>query len=853
MIELEIDGKPASVVEGSMVMHAANALGLYVPHFCYHKKLSIAANCRMCLVEVEKAPKALPACATPVTPGMKVWTRSEKAIAAQKAVMEFLLINHPLDCPICDQGGECQLQDLAVGYGSSSSRYDDAKRVVFHKPMGPLISAEEMSRCIHCTRCVRFGQEVAGVMELGMAGRGQHSEIMSFVGRSVESEVSGNMIDICPVGALTSKPFRYSARTWELSRRRSVSPHDSLGSNLNIQVKLDRVMRVVPFEQESVNECWISDRDRFSYEGLNAPDRLTVPMVKDDHGVWHEVEWKAALETAANRLRDVAREPGGLGVLAAASSTLEELALAARLGRALGTDSIDHRVRQRDFSVDAARLGAPWLGMPVAAVDGLERLFVIGGLLRNDSPLLTVRVRKAAGRGAQISVLQSVAEDPLMPLHAQVVLAPSQWVTVLAEVARQIAEKRSIALPSALAALGASVGSTETAVLVARIVDSLLAELPNAQASPAAKAIWLGHGAMRHAQASALNLLASWIAQQCGATLGVVGDSANSVGAWLAGCVPLAGGLDAHAMLAQPRRGYLLINLEPELDSADPLAFEHALAHAETVVALSAYRSESLLASAHVLLPITPFTETSGTYVSCEGRAQSFNGVVKPQGDARPGWKVLRVLGSMFGAPGFDAIDRSEQVRDDVLGGPGLASTPRQDAAPLRHGLDNGLKESALTAPNAGGAPVSAGAAHLAGQPGSAVGTEPGRAPSGTLERIAELPLYAVDGIVRRSSALQATRVARAPQALVASVTLAALGLTAGEAVLVAPAVPVGHGSAGHEDHSAHSANGSAGVGARLEIAVDDHLPAGCVRVDGAHPSTVAAGAWSGAVTVTRA
>jgi NADH-quinone oxidoreductase subunit G len=694
-------------------------------------------------------------------------------------------------------------------------------------------------------------------MELGMAGRGQHSEIMSFVGRSVESEVSGNMIDICPVGALTSKPFRYSARTWELSRRRSVSPHDSLGSNLNIQVKLDRVMRVVPFEQESVNECWISDRDRFSYEGLNAADRLTVPMVKDDHGVWHEVEWKAALETAANRLRDVAREPGGFGVLAAASSTLEELALAARLGRSLGTDHIDHRVRQRDFSIDAARQGAPWLGMPVAAVDGLERLLVIGGLLRNDSPLLAVRVRKAAGRGAQISVLQSVAEDPLMPLYAQVVLAPSQWVAVLAEVAHQIAEKRSIALPSALAALagstasgstaagaaGSSVGSTETAGLVARIVESLMAELPNASANassnPAAKAIWLGHGAMRHAQASALNLLASWIAQQCGATLGVVGDSANSVGAWLAGCVPLAGGLDAHAMVEQPRRGYLLINLEPELDSADPLAFGHALAHAETVVALSAYRSESLLASAHVLLPITPFTETSGTYVSCEGRAQSFNGVVKPQGDARPGWKVLRVLGSMFGAPGFDAIDRSEQVRDDVLGGPGHASTPRQDAPPLRAGLDNALKASALTAPDAG-----AGVAHSLGKPVS----EPGRTPSVTLERIAELPLYAVDGIVRRSSALQATRVARAPQALVASVTLATLGLSAGETVIVAPQI-----HAGHDDHAAHATGTPVALGARLSIAVDDHVPAGCVRVDGAHPSTVAAGAWSGAVTVTRA
>ena len=841
MIELEIDGKPASVIEGSMVMHAANSLGLYVPHFCYHKKLSIAANCRMCLVEVEKAPKALPACATPVTPGMKVWTRSEKAIAAQKAVMEFLLINHPLDCPICDQGGECQLQDLAVGYGSSSSRYDEAKRVVFHKPMGPLISAEEMSRCIHCTRCVRFGQEVAGVMELGMAGRGQHSEIMSFVGRSVESEVSGNMIDICPVGALTSKPFRYSARTWELSRRRSVSPHDSLGSTLNIQVKHDRVMRVVPFEQEAVNECWISDRDRFSYEGLNSPDRLTVPMVKDDHGVWHEVEWKAALETAANRLRDVAKEPGGLGVLAAASSTLEELALAARLGRALGTDSIDHRVRQHDFSIDPVREGAPWLGMPVAAVDGLQRLFLIGGLLRNDSPLLSVRVRKAAGRGAQISILQAVGEDPLMPLHAQLVLAPSQWITVLHDVARLVAEKRSVALPEAFSKLVASAGSaastgsagsapaqadlTAQTALAARIADSLTAELAESATSIVPKAIWLGQGAMRHAQAGSIYQLATWIAHQCGASLGVIGDSANSVGAWLAGCVPLAGGLNAQAMLEHARRGYLLVNLEPQLDSSDPFAFDHALSHAETVVALSAYRSEALLARSHVLLPVTPFTETSGTYVSCEGRAQSFNGVVKPQGDARPGWKVLRVLGSMFGAPGFDAIDRSEQVRDDVLGGQGLASTPRHDAEPLRAGLNNGLKGSVNGSAQA--------TAHASAHPS---------AHTSQLERIAELPLYSVDGIVRRSDALQATRAARTPQALVSSVTLAALGLAAGDEVLVA-----------HHQQSAQPISALPEAGARLTLAVDDRLPSGCVRVDGGHPSTVAAGAWSGVVTVTRA
>jgi len=848
MIELEVDGKPASVVEGSMVMHAAHAVGLYVPHFCYHKKLSIAANCRMCLVEVEKAPKALPACATPVTPGMKVWTRSEKAIAAQKAVMEFLLINHPLDCPICDQGGECQLQDLAVGYGGSSSHYHEAKRVVFHKPMGPLISAEEMSRCIHCTRCVRFGQEVAGVMELGMAGRGQHSEIMSFVGRSVDSEVSGNMIDICPVGALTSKPFRYSARTWELSRRRSVSPHDALGSNLNIQVKLDRVMRVVPFENEAVNECWISDRDRFSYEGLNASDRLSVPMVKDDHGVWHEVEWQTALETAANRLRDATREADSLGVLASPSSTLEELALAARLGRALGTEAIDHRARQTDFSLDAARLGAPWLGMPVAAVDTLTRLFVVGGLLRNDSPLLSVRVRKAAGRGAEVSLLQASAEDPLMPVHAQAVLAPSQWPAFLAEVARVVAAAKTVVVPSDLEAAGLDAGVVASA---ARVANSLLSGVAAASSAgdagkPAGdgadaptKAIWLGQGAMRHPQAALLHRLAAWIAEQSGCALGVVGDGANSVGAWLAGCVPGAGGVDAHAMFTQPRAAYLLVNIEPDLDCADPLVTLDALAHAQTVVALSAYRSESLLANAHVLLPVTPFTETSGTYVSCEGRAQSFNGVVKPLGEARPGWKVLRVLGSMFGASGFDAIDRSEQIRDHVLGGPDRASTPRRLAPVLRSGLDNGLTtgSSFVAKPQAGGASV-----NTAGDSVKGAASAGSAASLGVLERIAEVPLYAVDSIVRRAPALQSTRAARAPQALLAPATAQELGLSAGDWVRVAST------TAATAPHGADAA-----AGARLEVAIDPGLPLACVRVDAAHPATVAAGAWSGRVTVSRA
>ena len=390
MVEIEIDGKKVEVQEGSMVMDAANALGTYIPHFCYHKKLSIAANCRMCLVEVEKAPKPLPACATPVTAGMIVRTHSDKAVKAQKDVMQFLLINHPLDCPICDQGGECQLQDLAVGYGPSSSHYREEKRVVTPKDAGPLISMKEMSRCIHCTRCVRFGQEIAGVMEFGMLGRGEHAEITSFVGKTVDSELSGNMIDLCPVGALTSKPFRYSARTWELSRRKSVSPHDSLGANLVVQVKGAKVMRVLPLENDAVNECWLSDKDRFAYEGLHSEQRLTAPMIKQD-GKWQQTDWQTALEYVAHGLRNIRHEHGAdaLAALATPYSTLEELALLQKMVRGLGSDNVDFRLRQSDFSLGDNVV--PWLGMPVAALSKLKRVFVIGSFLRKDHPLVAAR------------------------------------------------------------------------------------------------------------------------------------------------------------------------------------------------------------------------------------------------------------------------------------------------------------------------------------------------------------------------------------------------------------------------------------------------------------------------------
>ena len=521
MIEITLDGKQVSVAEGSMVMHAADAAGTYIPHFCYHKKLTIAANCRMCLVEVEKAPKPMPACATPATNGMIVRTKSEKALKAQQSVMEFLLINHPLDCPICDQGGECQLQDLAVGYGGSASRYSEEKRVVFHKDVGPLISMEEMTRCIHCTRCVRFGQEVAGVMELGMIHRGEHSEITTMLGDTIDSELSGNMIDICPVGALTSKPFRYSARTWELSRRKSVSPHDSTGANLIVQVKANQVMRVVPLENENVNECWISDRDRFSYEALNGAQRLTQPMIKQD-GQWQAVDWNVALAYVADGLKRIKGEFGAtaIGALGSAHATVEELHLLAKLTRGLGSENIDHRTRHADFSNLAATGSARWLGTSIASLSTVQRALVIGSFLRKDHPLLAQRLRQAARRGAQLHSLQAVHDDWAMPLATQFTAAPSGWLDALAQVAAAVAQAKGIAAPA----------PADAGAAAQKIAASLL--------SGERKAVLLGNAAAQHPQAAQLLALAQWIAAEVGATVGYLGEAANSVGAQWVNALP---------------------------------------------------------------------------------------------------------------------------------------------------------------------------------------------------------------------------------------------------------------------------------------------------------------------------
>ncbi len=771
MVELEIDGHKVEVLEGSMVMDAANKLGTYIPHFCYHKKLSIAANCRMCLVQVEKAPKPLPACATPVTAGMKVFTASEQARKAQAGVMEFLLINHPLDCPICDQGGECQLQDIAVGYGGSGSRYTEEKRVVFHKNIGPLVSMEEMSRCIHCTRCVRFGQEIAGVMELGMLGRGEHSEITSFVGKTVDSELSGNMIDICPVGALTSKPFRYSARTWELARRKSISPHDSLGANLVVQVKGDKVMRVVPLENDDVNECWISDKDRFSYEALNSADRLTSPMIKQG-GQWHDVDWQTALEFVVKGMSEVKSQHGAasIGALVSPHATLEEAYLAQKLVRGLGSENIDFRLRQSDFSADGKLAGMPWLGMNVADISRLDRALIVGSFLRKDHPLIAQRLRQIAKKRAQVNSVHAAHDDWLMKVANQVTVAPSQIVATLEAIIAALNSSDDGTVPSKIAA------SLKSGKNVALFIGNFAAQALEA--------------AQIHLRVQALADALAALNSDAQVRFGFLGEAVNSVGCHVAKAYPGATGMNAAAMISSPRKAFLVLHAEAALDTAYGAQALKALQGAQMSVVLTPFRQS--LDCADVLLPVAPFTETSGTFINLEGRAQSFNGVVKPLGDTRPAWKVLRVLGNLLGLTGFDH-DTSEAVRAECLEAEWVSK------------LDNrsNVEQTGV------GRTVAAGA----------------------FERIADVPIYFADILARRADSLQRTADARLPRAMISGTDLAKLGIAEGTSLIVS--------------------NGAGEL--RIGAARDDEVPAGCVRISAGHVSTINAGPLSGTVTLERA
>ncbi|MBE9608486.1 NADH-quinone oxidoreductase subunit NuoG [Chitinilyticum piscinae] len=769
MLEIEIDGKKLTVPSGSTVMDAANSIGVHIPHFCYHKKLSIAANCRMCLVQVEKAPKPLPACATPVTDGMKVFTHSDQAVTAQKGVMEFLLINHPLDCPICDQGGECQLQDLAVGYGQSGSRYQEEKRVVANKDLGPLISTD-MTRCIHCSRCVRFTEEIAGYQELGMANRGEFTEVLPFIGKTVNSEISGNVIDLCPVGALTSKPFRYSARTWELSRRKSVSPHDGLGANLVVQVKNHKVMRVLPLENEAINECWLADRDRFSYEALNSEERITKPMIKQG-GVWQEADWQTALEFVANGLKGVIAEHGrdSVAAVATAHSTVEELFLLRKLMSGLGVDAVETRLRAADFSLKTA--GATWLGQPIAELASNEAVLLIGSTLRKEQPLLAQRLRQGVKKGLKLAAINPHADDLLTTKAAELVVRPDQLVEGVLQVLKAVAEIKGIALPTNVDA--ASIDIPAEARAVAAVLDG-----------KAKAAILLGNLAQQHPRYAEVYAAAAAIAEATGAKLGVLAEAANSVGAQLIGTD--AGG----DVFAKPRQAYFMLNTEAEFDVQNGAQALAAVQNAKLVVALSSF-SSCALEHADVILPVAPFSETSGTFVNMEGRAQSFNGVVRPLGDTRPAWKVLRVLGNLLGFVGFDYTS-SEEIRDEALAG---------DIAPR---LSNVLA-----------APVAVKAQAASG-----------------LVRLGEVSLYQADMLSRRAPSLQKTAdAAVAAQLRASAATLAKLGLAVGDRARVT------------------QGNGVA----ELEVAVDAALLDEVIRVSANHPLTRALAAHVGAISVVKA
>jgi NADH-quinone oxidoreductase subunit G len=775
---IEVDGRELTARPGQMLIEVTDAAGIPIPRFCYHKKLSVAANCRMCLVEVERAPKPLPACATPVAPGMKVRTRSPLALAAQKGTMEFLLINHPLDCPICDQGGECELQDVAVGYGRDVSRFVEQKRVVKDRDIGPLI-ATDLTRCIHCTRCVRFGAEIAGVRELGATGRGEHMQIGTFVARSVDSELSGNVIDLCPVGALTSKPFRYRARAWELVQRDGVAPHDCVGSNVHVHVRRGEVLRVVPRDNEAVNEVWISDRDRYGYAGLGV-DRLEQPMVKRE-GQWRAVDWQTALTAAASALKAAGPE---LRALVSPSATLEEMYLAQKLARGLGSPHVDHRLRQVDFRGDGADPALPWLGRPIAALERNAATLLVGSNVRKDQPLLGLRLRKSTLQGGAVGVVNPLDFDFNFDVAARGIVPPSGMLGALAGIAK---------------ALGAHVGGRLSSLMdevVPGASELAIAELLRREGP---KSVLLGPIAQAHPDFSLLRALAAAIAEAGGAALGFLSDGANGAGAVLAGCLPhraaggaaTATGEPAAMMLGAPRKAVLLLGIEPDLDLAAPAEAMRALAGSNAVVALSAFRSAALEACADILLPVAAFTETSGTFVNCQGDWQGFEGVVTPPGAARPAWKVLRVLGNLADLPGFDQ-DASEQARDELQA--------------LCAGLtpDNALR--------------------------GIVDAAPRLAPGRGLERVGPVPPYAVDALVRRSAPLQATVDAQSALARVAPALAARLGIADGDRVTV----------------------GQGDGGGSFPVARDDRVPDGCVWLPAGVPGTEGLGAAFGELSVAR-
>ncbi len=735
IVTFTVDDIELEAPKGSMLIKATDKAGIHIPRFCYHDKLSVAANCRMCLVEVEKAPKPMPACATPIMEGMVVHTKSPKAIAAQKAVMEFLLINHPLDCPICDQGGECELQDISMGYGGDDSHYTDIKRVVFDKDIGPLISTE-LTRCIQCTRCVRFGEEIAGMRELGMTDRGDRAQIGTFIEKSVDSEMSGNVIDICPVGALTAKPSRFSGRAWEMQQHASIAPHDSVGSNIFIHTLNGRVTRVVPRENEAINEVWISDRDRFSYQGIAADDRALTPMLRQN-GEWVETDWDSALHAAAEGIQSVQNQTSKdeLGCWISPTATLEEHFLAQKLCRKAGSNHIDHRLRQLDFSDQDSAPVMPWLGRDIETIEQLQAILLVGSHIRKEQPLIAHRFRKAfRHHQVKISAVNPRKFKWRFKTTNELVSSAEGMVKNLAAIA---------------SAVGAEQANVAELISSAEVGESHRAIADELNTAGEAAMIFVGNIASQHPQFSILRALSSAIAQKTGATLAYLPEAVNAAGAWLAGSVPhrLPGGSRANAygatiadMVTTPKKALITINVEPEFDLANPAAAVKAAKAADFCVAITPYVTQSMQDYADVILPMAAFAETSGTFVNAEGAWQSFSGATQPLGEARPAWKILRVLGNLLNLDGFDYLS-SDQVRDEL----------QQLCQNIQ--LDNA-------------APADAALAELGATSG--------------LQRVGEVPIYAVDSLVRRATALQKTKDADQSSVVINSALAEKLGVTEG-------------------------------------------------------------------------
>jgi NADH-quinone oxidoreductase subunit G len=744
MVNIEVDGQPLQAPKGSMIIEATDRAGIDIPRFCYHPKLTIAANCRMCLVDVEKMPKPVPACATPVMEGMKIYTGSRRAVDAQHGVMEFLLINHPLDCPICDQGGECELQDLAMGYGRSVSRFTERKRVVKDKNVGPLVQTE-MTRCIHCTRCVRFLEEIAGTSEMGGTGRGDRLEIGTCVENSIDSELSGNIIDLCPVGALTNKPFRFSARAWELSARPSLAAHDGVGSHLYYHVRNGRVLRCVPRERQDLNENWLADRDRYSHFGLYADDRVGQPQLKED-GVWKDISWDEAIALAARALRESQERHGGeeLALLMSPSATNEEYFLAQSLARQLGSANIDHRLRERDFQDERQRPPTPAFAVPLHEFDDCKAVLLIGCNPRQEAPIVGHRVRQAWRKGAAVTAFNPVDWPFTFDTSLNAIVAPQRLVDELAALAAAVEGVTGAPAPEALRAVLDGVADPERHRDLAQRLNGAGKGL-----------VLIGHLAMAHPQASWLRALAAYIAGATGIGINLLTHGANGTGAWLAGAVPhrgpggatTAGGRNAAQMLGSQHRTYLLWGFEPDYDVDDPASAMETLAQADTVIAAATFATDSLRAVASLILPLAPLAEAEGSMVNFDGTVLSFGPAGRPLGEARAGWKIQRPLGTELGLEGFDQVDQPAVQAD------------------LQAALD--------------GAEASIEAVGL---------EEPAQAEG--LYRVGEVAMYSVDALCRRSDPLQRTAQAGGSRLALSPADAGRLGIADGTTVRVSQGGP---------------------------------------------------------------